>query len=676
MIDSLVFCRLVSCLLAAFAGMALSVAHAGQQPTARDVPLAIAEDAIEGVIRDVDGAPLAGVTVGLRRAPLMVVPASRSSGNVLFPRVRGVDSADTLDERLERIRREWRPTLEEALAAAEAAWDAERLDIRSTTTDANGVFVFEGLRQDGVYELDCALEGYRLSPSGGVRALRGQRMDFAAQKLHSVEFEFVGESGEVFDEVLVRQGSGAWGGLGVQWQRVSSSLMLGPEPATLQFAAGGFRDVYEPVGEYTSEVITIDPGDPAHSAGPVRVVLRRRVWLDVRLEDPWSAGGGSGERWLVAKKLADDEVFDAAAYAAVLAAARPLHRREYSTTWGAVRELEPVIGLVHRAYGSPRFVFDDLARGRYVVGVCDSSATLLAWSEVALEQPGTVVTLRPTQPDSTGRLVVKLANAHRDRLGARPRFVVDAMVDGRWQAVENDVLTSPTGEHWIGLAAVPPGASELRVGAIHETLGLAYEVIAPDVRELELVFPRSSTLELALEGLHPSVLATNIRAELEFQGPHLEGAGPKDRHSAHLVLDGEHLRNGFGPDLTSTVGGLSPGVWRVSVSYVAGLRTIEFDAGEVLLEPGETTLRVVTVPKIVDVEVETAVGYAGQPLALMALDSDVELARAFVDAQGIARFGLLPVGRARLGFFNGPSVDESTLTEIVIDESRIEWRTQ
>jgi hypothetical protein len=674
MIDSLVFCRFVLSLLAAFACAAHSTAAAGQENAPQVVPLAIAEDAIGGVIRDVEGAPLAGVTVGLRRRPLMVVPPSRSSGNLLFPRVQGFESDDTLDERLERVRRDWRPTLDEALAAAEAAWDAERNGILTTTTDANGVFVFEGLTQDGVYELDCSLAGYRLSPSGGARVLRGQRMDIAAWKLHSIDFEFVGEDGEVFDEVLVRQGSGTWGGIDVRWQRVQSSLMLGSEPVTLQFAAGGFRDVYEPVGEYTSEVITIDPRDPALSVGPVRVVLRRRVWLDVRLEDPWSAGGGSGERWLVAKKLADDEVFDATAYAAVLAAARPLHRVEYSYAIGSVRELEPAIRFVLRANRTPRFVFDDLARGRYVVGVCDSSATLLTWSEVALEQPGTVVTLRPPQPDSTGRLVLRLANAHRDRLQAWPRFVVDARVDGQWQAVESDVLTSPSGEHWIGLAAVPPEASELRVGAIHETLGLAYEVIAPDVRELELVFPRSSTLELALVDLHPSVLATNVRAELEFDGPHLDGAVWPERHSAHLVLDGEHLRPGFGPDLASTVGGLAPGVWRVSVSYVVGLRTIEFDAGEVVLEPGETTIRVVTVPKIVDVEVETAVGYAGQPLALLALDSDVELGRAFVDAQGIARFGLLPVGRARLGFFKGPRVDENTLTEIVIEGPRIEWR--
>jgi hypothetical protein len=405
-------------------------------------------------------------------------------------------------------------------------------------------------------------------------------------------------------------------------------------------------------------------------------VLRRRVWLTVQLEDPWSTGGGSGQRWLVAKKLAEDEVFDAAAYAVILAAARPLHTVEMGRAMDSPARVEPSIRFARDATYTPRVVFDDLERGRYVVGVCDEAATLLAWSEVALEQPGTLVTLRPPQPESTGRLVVKLANAHHDRLNARPRFVVDALLDGRWHPVEHDVLTTPGGEHWIGLSAVAPEASELRVGAIHETLGLVYEVIAPDVRALELVFPRSGTLELGVVDLHPSVLATNVSATLEYVAPELDGVGRRERHSRHLVLDG-NVRPRFGPDGQATVGGLAPGTWRVWIDYaIGGVRTMRVDGGEVLVEPGATRTHTVAMPKLVDVVVEMSHIYEGQSIALLARDERTEIARAIVDNDGRALFPFVPVGPARLGLFGNRSVDTSTLTDVVVDGSTIEWRKQ
>ncbi len=669
--DSLMFCRFVLCFCVALAGVAHATPHAASRPHPQDdARSAIAEDAIGGVVLDQDGAPLAGVTVGLRHRRAGFTQVSEASGGPLFDGGGGDLPCDTLAARLERMRNDWRPSLDEALAAAEAAWRAERGDVFETTTDANGAFLFEGLTEHDPYALEYSLSGYSFRRSRGQSARRSQHLAVVGQKLHRIDFEFVGEDGLVFDQVFVRRYQGGLIEF-VSSQRLQSSLELGPDTETLQFLADGpsMRE-FGPLGEYASEPITIDPGDPALANGPVRVELRRRAWVTLQLDDPWSARGGGGGRHFVATRLADGEEFDAAVFAARVRATR------YSAAQGSSMASYPDFRVARQADSAWRVVYGDLERGRYVFGVCDNESRLLVWREFTLEDPGSLVTLRPPQPTPGDRLVLKLVNVHGERLGAVPQLFVDERVDGMWRAVEHDVLTSPFGEHWIALDAVAPEASALRIGALHWTHGLVYEEIATDVRALELVYPRWSTLDLAVVDLDPSVLTSSISANLEYVGPYLDTRGEREPRSPYLVLDGHH-GTGLGPDGRTTVSGLAPGTWRVWFEYVIdGNRTVRVDGGDVQLEPGATHTLEVSAPKLTDLDVRTATTFAGRELVLFAASEPREVARTRVDALGGARFVSVPIGAYRLGVMGGHSVDHGSLTDVVVDGTPIEWRLQ
>lgn len=315
------------------------------------------DGSIRGIVRLVDGTPIAGATV-------RVVPLRAMDDGV------GWDARGTSD-----VGRAYRepPPIEEELARIAADRLEARRAIRLATTGEDGRFTVEGLR-GGRHSVSAHAEDVDIS---GTTAWTGAEIALEGRRVLEHRLDLRLDSGVVPERALleVSDRDNTWEHAWTSAEPVLRTTRTGLRVVAL---AGEIVSSHgdESVAEWKSEEVALD--DPVN--GPQTVRLVRHQVLAVTVREGWPTPGSRGP-WV--KLMARDGA--------------PRDEGD----WESVDALRPV-GL-HRG----AWLWTGLPHGDYVLGAGRGDGRLAVSREVQVGPGTTEVTLELPPPDESRHLIVR-----------------------------------------------------------------------------------------------------------------------------------------------------------------------------------------------------------------------------------------------------------------------------
>lgn|GEM_PF-5369655 len=273
----------------------------------------------------------------------------------------------------------------------------------------------------------------------------------------------------------------------------------------------------------------------AEHDGPVRLVLERPTWLEVRIDDPWRASGGEARCGVHLVPLAEGEELD------------PLDPR-----WKAGGK---------RWSAGDTISFLQLDQGRYGV-VVRAYGTRVVGTAVVQVEPGRNTTRIRVEPPRPSNSVQVLALDSQGRRLTEARVTIEQEVGGRWiRTRSQDSILSAEGVHWVPLETLDPNATRLRALVIQQGVGMVTAEGALDQRLFTVEFPSAGRAELRLNGWTESNLRDRERISLRLEESH-DGSVLPFNQTREV---GAGRRAFVNEESVVVVEGLMAGTWYVEV---------------------------------------------------------------------------------------------------------------
>lgn len=481
-------------------------------------------------------------------------------------------------------------TKETYVADAAARWERSRQLSRSAVTGPDGRFTLSDLPADGQYRVDAALADQRISTWQIGLKRPGDEFTIAMRASHRVEVEVVDETGALVPDarIHVRASYSTSGG---SWTPDDRWVESTQQAVTLTALRGNVHAVRSPFSSMNMAADWMSAPTPvdllAERDGPVRLVLERPTWLEVRVDDPWRASGGESRCGIHLVPLAEGEELD------------PLDPR-----WKAGGQ---------RWSGGDTISFLQLDPGRYGI-VVRAYGTRVVGTAVVEVEPGRNTTRIRVEPPRPSNSVQVLVLDSQGRRLTESRVTIEQEVGGRWiRTRAQDSILSAEGVHWVPLENLDPNATRLRALVVQQGLGMVAAEGSLDQRQFTVEFPSAGRAELRLDGWAESNLRGRERITLRLEESHDGGVLPFNQTREV----GAGRRAFVNDEGVVVIEGLMAGTWYVEVGADTASGPVSFYQRLHTIDPGSDVDIEVDYPNAAVVEVIATEALAGQNFIVM-----------------------------------------------------------
>lgn len=477
------------------------------------------EGVIRGSVTDRRGAPLAGVVIRASRG--------EKSWYVKDPTERGL--GDFEDE-----------PLEVALERSAKEWAELRTERRSTRTGSDGRFTIDGLDPEAQYQLVARVAGYEVERVGGDggHVSPGTEVTFVGRVLGFVDIALVDAAGTAIEEGVV-------------------TVFRGQQPQHFTWKASAPQLRLEPGGVEMRAFASVKSVTWSNDAALDAELASERT--HVRIE----AGASTPLTLVVAPR---------SGVRAEIVAPPGVATNQFFTRLAPVpddaTDLDEVLkngGQRQRFNSNSRF-WMDLAPGRYVVGVLDSTNTVLGRETV--EVAGTIVDVAVvcSEPSADDALRVRA-------LDPTGQPIVGFQLNYTLRSGSGSSSSNLSAMRWDGVTGVfrlPEGSSEresgngeysLELRADDPAFGRATVKLERGVRDAVLQFQETGVLEVVVSGLATSGLAGRLTVVVV---PVAEDEGARRMRNYYGGFGGGNQRT-LSLDGRATFDALTPGRYTVQL---------------------------------------------------------------------------------------------------------------